>query len=111
MGLGGGLVVAIDAQTSTLTSAPRQAAALSLLNPHAWLDTVVLPGANAAQQRGQGPLVFSAGAMAASALWFGAIGMGAPLLAPLFSRPRAWRALGALVAVTMWGIAARLIVS
>jgi L-lysine exporter family protein LysE/ArgO len=102
---------ATAARTSTLTSALRQAAGLSLLNPHAWLDTVVLLGAIGAQQRGQGPLVFSAGAMAASGLWFGAIGLGAPLLAPLFSRPRAWRTLDALVAMTMWGLAASLIVS
>lgn len=99
------------AAPATLAAALRQAVGLSLLNPHAWLDTVVLLGGIGAQQRGPGQWVFSAGAMAASALWFGGVGLAARRLAPLFSRPRAWQALDALVAVTMWGIAASLIVT
>lgn len=92
---------AITAQGPAL----RAAIALSLLNPHAWLDTVVLLGAIGAQQPGEGHVYFSAGAMTASLLWFTCLGLGARLLAPLFSKPNAWRVLDALIALTMWTIA------
>ncbi len=99
--------------TSALTqrgAAVRTALALSLLNPHAWLDTVVLLGAIGAQQPGEtGRYLFAAGAMAASLLWFSCLGLGARLLAPLFALPHAWRVLDGLIAATMWGIALSLI--
>jgi len=88
----------------------RAAIALSLLNPHAWLDTVVLLGAIGAQQPEHGRVWFSAGAMTASLLWFSALAMGARLLAPVFANPRAWRVLDGLIAVTMWAIAASLFI-
>jgi L-lysine exporter family protein LysE/ArgO len=88
----------------------RAAVALSLLNPHAWLDTVVLLGAIGAQQPENGRLSFSAGAMAASVLWFCSLGLGARWLAPLFARPAAWRTLDALIALVMWAIAASLFI-
>jgi L-lysine exporter family protein LysE/ArgO len=88
----------------------RTALALSLLNPHAWLDTVVLLGAIGAQQPGEaGRYVFAAGAMSASLLWFSCLGLGARLLAPLFALPHAWRVLDGLIAATMWGIALSLV--
>ncbi|MFZ6874714.1 LysE/ArgO family amino acid transporter [Undibacterium sp. Di27W] len=83
---------------------------LSLLNPHAWLDTVVLLGSVCAQQVGAKTYEFASGAMAASVLWFSALGLGAHLLTPLFSRPAAWRALNAAIALSMWGIAYSLII-
>lgn len=86
----------------------RTAVMLSLLNPHAWLDTVVLLGAIGAQQQENGHLYFTAGAMAASVLWFSCLGAGARSLAPVFANPRAWRVLDALIALTMWTIAASL---
>ncbi|MET3134575.1 L-lysine exporter family protein LysE/ArgO [Oxalobacteraceae bacterium GrIS 1.11] len=79
--------------------------ALSLLNPHVYLDTVILLGSIGGQQAGAGPLYFAAGAMLASALWFFSLGFGARFLAPLFARPRAWRVLDGAVAVLMWSIA------
>jgi L-lysine exporter family protein LysE/ArgO len=88
----------------------RAAIALSLLNPHAWLDTVVLLGAIGAQQPDQGQMSFSVGAMAASVLWFSSLGLGARWLAPLFARPAAWRTLDALIALVMWAIAASLFI-
>jgi len=88
----------------------RTAMALSLLNPHAWLDTVVLLGAIGAQQPDHGRISFSAGAMAASILWFTSLGLGARWLAPLFSQPGAWRTLDALIAIVMWAIAASLFI-
>ncbi|MEY9873480.1 L-lysine exporter family protein LysE/ArgO [Streptacidiphilus sp. MAP12-33] len=74
--------------------------AMTWLNPHVYLDTVLLLGAVAA---GHGALrwQFAAGAAAASLCWFTTLGFGARLLAPFFRRPSSWRALDALVATTM----------
>ena len=76
------------------------AAALTWLNPHVYLDTVVLLGAVAAAQ-GDLRWHFGAGAAVASVLWFSALGAGARLLRPVFARPGAWRVLDGLIAVGM----------
>ena len=86
-----------------------QAAAFTLLNPHAYLDTVVLIGSVGAQQpRGLQPW-FVAGASTASVLWFAALGYGARWLAPWFARPKAWRVLDGVVGLTMLALAALLL--
>lgn len=82
-----------------------QALAMSLLNPHTWLDTVVLVGAVGAQQPPGEQFSFWFGAVLASALWFVLLGFGARLLAPVFARPLAWRCLDGVVAATMWSLA------
>ena len=79
-----------------------QAAAFTLLNPHVYLDTVLLVGSIGAQQPAPLQGWFAAGASAASLLWFSALGFGARWLAPWFARPRAWQLLDALIGVTMW---------
>ena len=82
-------------------------AALTWLNPHVWLDTVVLIGsisAGWADKRG-----FALGAISGSVLFFFALGYGARLLAPVFARPGAWRVLDLLVGLTMWSIALGLV--
>ena len=79
-----------------------QAAAFTLLNPHVYLDTVLLVGSIGAQQPAPLQGWFAAGASAASLLWFSALGFGARWLAPWFARPRAWQVLDALIGVTMW---------
>lgn len=84
--------------------------ALSLLNPHVYLDTVVLLGAIGGQQVGQGKLWFALGAMSASALWFIVLGFGARLLAPWFARPTAWRVLDGVIGIVMFGLAGCLVV-
>lgn len=84
--------------------------AFTYLNPHCWLDTVVLLGSIAAQQPDGSRAVFGAGAASASAVWFFALGYGARLLAPLFARPVAWRVLDAAIALVMFAIATTLIV-
>lgn len=84
------------------------AVSFSLLNPHAFLDTVVLLGSLAGQYPGISRLAFAAGAMAASLAWFYGIGYGARLIAPLFRKPQAWRMLDIMVGFTMWVIAFRL---
>ena len=78
--------------------------ALTWLNPHVYLDTVVLLGSVAADRGGQ-RWWFAAGAAAASTLWFCALGAGATALRPLFARPAAWRALDAAIAVVMTVVA------
>ena len=86
-----------------------QAAAFTLLNPHVYLDTVLLVGSIGAQQPGALRHWFIAGASAASALWFGLLGYGARWLAPCFARPRAWQWLDGFIGLTMWVLAALLL--
>ena len=83
--------------------------AFTYLNPHCWLDTVVLLGSLAAQQGAGSRTAFGIGAASASAAWFFALGYGARLLAPLFARPVAWRVLDGAIALVMGAIAAMLI--
>jgi L-lysine exporter family protein LysE/ArgO len=90
----------------SLRAALTQAAAFTLLNPHVYLDTVVLVGSVGARFGGAERAWFVAGAAAASAFWFSALGYGARLLAPLFARPRAWQVLDALIGLTMLVLAA-----
>ncbi|MCC2333748.1 LysE/ArgO family amino acid transporter [Cellulomonas wangsupingiae] len=83
--------------------------ALTWLNPHVYLDTVVLLGSVAAGQ-GDARWWFAAGAGLGSVLWFTALGYGAALLRPVFARPVAWRVLDAVIAVVMVVIATGLVV-
>ena len=85
-----------------------QAAGFTLLNPHVYLDTVLLVGSAGAQYAGSLKVWFVVGAAMASALWFTALGFGARLLAPVFARPRAWQMLDALIGGTMLVLAAML---
>lgn len=78
---------------------------VSLLNPHVYLDTVVLVGGISAQYAASPRLFFALGAVCASCLWFFSLALGAALLAPLFRRPRAWRVLDCGVGLVMWTIA------
>ncbi|QFZ18158.1 LysE/ArgO family amino acid transporter [Saccharothrix syringae] len=74
--------------------------ALTWLNPHVYLDTVLLLG-TASTGFGGDRWWFGLGAMAASALWFGGLGFGARWLSGVFTRPSAWRVLDAAVAVVI----------
>ena len=82
--------------------------ALTWLNPHVYLDTVVLLGSVAATHGGA-RWWFAAGAVLASAVWFTALGLGARALRPVFARPAAWRVLDAGVAVVMTVLALTLL--
>lgn len=86
-----------------------QAAAFTLLNPHVYLDTVLLVGSIGAQQPAELRGWFVLGASTASMVWFGLLGFGARWLAPWFSRARAWQVLDALIGLTMWVLAALLV--
>ncbi|WP_428421754.1 LysE/ArgO family amino acid transporter [Methylibium sp.] len=85
--------------------------ALTYLNPHVYLDTVVLVGGVGAQHVGAARLGFVAGAWAASAAWFALLGFGAAGAARFLRQPSAWRAIDALVAVVMWAVAAQLLLT
>lgn len=85
-----------------------RAAGFTLLNPHVYLDTVLLVGTLGAAQPAGAAVPFVAGAGLASATWFTALGYGGRLLAPIFARPGAWRVLDALVGLTMLVLAAGL---
>jgi L-lysine exporter family protein LysE/ArgO len=91
------------------TAALAQAAAFTLLNPHVYLDTVLLVGTIGAQQPAALRGWFVAGASTSSLLWFGLLGFGARWLAPWFSRPRAWQVMDWLIGLTMWVLAALLV--
>ncbi|MBD1552520.1 LysE/ArgO family amino acid transporter [Pseudomonas typographi] len=83
------------------------ALAVTLLNPHVYLDTVLLVGSLGAQQVAPGAYV--AGAASASAVWFLALALGAACLAPWLARPATWRWLDALVAAMMFSVALQLV--
>lgn len=86
-----------------------QAAAFTLLNPHVYLDTVLLVGSIGAQQPAALRGWFVAGASFASLFWFGLLGFGARRLAPWFARPRAWQVLDGLIGTTMFVLSALLV--
>ncbi|MFB2594042.1 LysE/ArgO family amino acid transporter [Paracoccus sp. p4-l81] len=93
----------------SLTSVLATCLALTWLNPHVYLDTVVLLGTISTRFPGQ-QAAFALGAMAGSFLFFFALAYGARLLRPIFASPRAWRLLEGAIAIVMWTIAARLLI-
>jgi L-lysine exporter family protein LysE/ArgO len=106
---------------SALTAAPdgpgsrhavvRRTLAFTWLNPHVYLDTVVLLGSIANAHGPAGRWWFAVGAGVASALWFTGLGYGARLAAPLLATPRAWQVLDLLIAVTMLLLAVKLAIA
>ncbi|WP_028454580.1 LysE/ArgO family amino acid transporter [Chitinilyticum litopenaei] len=99
-----GLAPAIDRRTAILS-----VLSLSLLNPHVYLDTVLLVGSIGGQQAPEARPLFILGAWTASILWFVSLGFGARLLAPLFMQPLAWRILDGLIGAVMLAIAVALL--
>lgn len=84
--------------------------ALSLLNPHAYLDTVILLGSIASEYAAEKKLYFCLGAIGASFSWFFAISYGARLLSPLFQEERSWKFIDGFTGLVMWGIALSLVI-
>jgi len=102
--------VALQAQGQIQTSLRRTlltALAFTWLNPHVYLDTVVLIGSISAQYEPR--TAFGIGAISASFVFFFSLGYGARRLAPVFARPVAWRVLDTGIGLTMWAIAAKLL--
>ncbi|WP_022712209.1 LysE/ArgO family amino acid transporter [Pseudochrobactrum sp. AO18b] len=79
--------------------------ALTFLNPHVYLDTVVLVGSLSARFEGQARLAYGLAAITASFVWFFSLGYGARLLQPFFANPSAWRILDCIIGIIMWAIA------
>ncbi len=106
---GGHLAVSADkpAASSALKTATTTLA-LTLLNPHVYIDTVVLIGGAASPFDQAGKILFLLGSVTASGLCFASIGFGARLLLPLFRRERVWQILDGLIAAMMfylaWGL-------
>lgn len=84
--------------------------AFTFLNPHVYLDTVVLLGSLSGRHEGAARIAFGAGAMTASFAWFFSLGYGARLLAPFFARPSAWRVLDMIIAAVMVALGMGLLV-
>lgn len=101
---GGGLSVNQKAESS-LKAAVLTTLAVTLLNPHVYLDTVILLGSISSQFKQPGHIFFGAGAVTASFIWFFSLSIGGKMLAPLFIKESSWRILDTLVGITMWVIA------
>lgn len=103
------LVADEGGESARLLPVALAALAFTWLNPHVYLDTLVLLGsiASASPQ----PWAFAVGAMIASACWFSALGFGAGLLRPVFARPIAWRVFDLCVAAIMVSVAVGLLLS
>ncbi|MDR5778337.1 LysE/ArgO family amino acid transporter [Caballeronia sp. LZ065] len=108
---GAGHLHVADGETQTALGAASTVLALSLLNPHVYLDTVVLLGGIGAQRGWPGNAWFAAGAMGSSIVWFTALGYGARLLEPWFEKDVSWRVLDVIVGCVMWWIAASLLLA
>lgn len=85
--------------------------AFSLLNPHVYLDTVVLIGSIAVHYPANERPIFASGTMLASCVWFFGLAYGATWLTPLFRYPLSWKILDALIGIVMWSIAGSLLLS
>ncbi|WP_435299047.1 LysE/ArgO family amino acid transporter [Timonella sp. A28] len=84
------------------------ALAVTFLNPHVYLDTIVLMGSIATGYEGQ-KWAFGTGAMLASLVWFVSLGLGSRYLQPFFARPKSWQVLDSFVALIMFAIAASIV--
>lgn len=104
---GGQALEASDAPRASLRRVLVTVLAFTWLNPHVYLDTVVLVGSVSAQAADR--LAFGIGAVCASFVFFFGLGYGARMLAPLFARPRAWQVFETLIGLIMWGLAAKLV--
>ena len=105
------LTTATDGGGVSMRSVVLTVLAMTWLNPHVYLDTVLLVGSIANTHDRTGRWYFGAGAALASLAWFTALGYGARLLGRAFARPVAWRILDALIAATMITLGIHLLTS
>lgn len=97
----GGQSTTLVQTPTSLGAAISTTLAITLLNPHVYLDTMVLMGSIGSQFTGSRQLFFTSGAVLASFIWFFSLSFGSRALAPLFSSEFAWRVLDSLVGTTM----------
>ncbi len=108
--LQGGSMDTNDQPVLTLRAAIVTTLVVTLLNPHFYLDTIVLIGSVSSQFNGDNRLYFWGGAVSASTLWFISLSLGGQILAPLFKKQISWQILDSGVCITMWTIAVLLII-
>ncbi len=107
--LRGGRMDTSDQMVQSLKAAIMTTLAVTLLNPHVYLDTIFLLGSVSSQLQGDSRLFFWVGAVCASTLWFISLSLGGQMLAPLFKKRISWRILDSMVCATMWTLAVSLI--
>ncbi|RLB91102.1 MAG: amino acid transporter [Deltaproteobacteria bacterium] len=90
---------------ASLKAAVLTTLAVTLLNPHVYIDTILLLGSIASQFQHPEHLVFGAGAATASFVWFFSLSLGSRLLVPFFKKQLSWRILDTLVGIIMWTVA------
>ena len=95
------LTAAADTEKTALWPAVATLLALTFLNPHVYLDTVLLIGSISVQYRDHALTAFTLGAVLASCAWFYSLGYGAKALSPVLARPSAWRKLNIVIAIIM----------
>lgn len=102
---------ASENSTTSLRKAVLTCLAFTFLNPHVYLDTMVLLGSLSTHYSGDGRTAFGLGACLASIVWFVCLGYGARLLRPIFNNPNAWRLLDGVIAVIMLGLSVVMLTS
>lgn len=107
---GGEHLDAAEAGGGSLRAAVLTCLGLTWLNPHVYLDTVILVG-SVSTDYGADASLFGAGAITASFVFFFVLGYGARALAPVFARPVAWRVLDVVIGLVMWALAAKLLLN
>ncbi len=105
---GGAAMDVTRGQRTSLRSVLLTVLAFTWLNPHVYLDTVVLIGSISAQYDDR--LAFAVGAVSSSFVFFFSLGYGAGILSPVFARPRAWQVLDVLIGIVMLAITLKLVV-
>ncbi len=103
-------LTAANTGTGSLRAAVLACLALTWLNPHVYLDTLVLLGSVSTQYEAN-RWFFAAGAVTSSFVFFFSLAYGARFLAPVFAKPVAWRILDVFVGVVMWGVALKLLLT
>ena len=107
--LNGGDLETDDQTARSLKAVIAATLAVTLLNPHFYLDNVILMGSLSSRFYGESRFYFWAGAVTASTVWFIGLSLGGQMLAPLFRKWISWRILDSLVCATMWTIALSLV--
>ncbi len=101
----------VSGEQTSLSAAIAACLAFTFLNPHVYLDTVVLLGSLSARYEGQARIAYGVGAALSSFVWFFGLGYGARLLRPIFEKPRSWQVLDVLIGLTMSALALSLLMT
>lgn len=106
----GGAMHLMNKADDSLKKAILTTLAVTLLNPHVYLDTVVVMGGIASHYEPSGRMIFAAGACSASFIWFSLLSFAGVRMAPYFARPATWRVMYLSVCAIMWGLGISLVI-